>query len=320
MSSDLRPIHALDIHAPDDVRPAAALTATPPDEAAYRWLHFDLADPALEEWCLAHLPRFAARTLLAARTRPRVDEAEDGLVLTLRGINLNQGEEMADMVSLRLWVTPRLVVTVRRARVFAMEDLAADMRSGNAPATTCRLITRVAENLVDRIERLSVDLEDRADDFEDAVYEEGAHALPGLAPLHRSVIKLRRHIGPVADAIRDLARIESDVVSRDLRNRLRDTANRAQRSVEEVAEVRDRLQTLTRHLDMANDARLGRHGFLLTALATIFVPLSFVTGLFGVNLAGIPGAAHPHAFPILTLSMIVFAALALLFFRWRKWL
>lgn len=315
-----RPIHAFDVYGDGTATTAPDLALVPAKGAAYRWLHFDLADPALQGWADAHLPRLAARSLLAAKTRPRVDSLDDGLIVTLRGINLNSGAEPVDMVSLRVWITPQLVVSVRRFRIFAMDDLRDDIAKGDAPPDTAHLLARISENLVERIEAVSVDLEDRADQMEEQVYENDAQDLPDLAPLHRTVIKLRRHIGPLGDALVELARIHTPLIPTTLRHRLRDNANRVTRSVEEVTEVRDRLHTLTTHLDLANGARLGRNSYVLSIIAAIFVPLGFLTGLFGVNLAGIPGATFPYAFAILCGAMALIGVAGYLTLRWLKWL
>ncbi|WP_296376401.1 CorA family divalent cation transporter [Yoonia sp.] len=191
------------------------------------------------------------------QTRPRVDTLNDGLFLTLRGINRNAGADMVHMVSLRLWVTPQLVITVHRLRVFVCEDLRAQIAQGNAAPSAARLLAWITENLIDRIEAVSVDLEKQADNLEKRVYDLGTLHAPALAALHRNVIKLRGHIGPVRAAPTDLARTPSPLIPADLRHRLRDNANRPTRSVDEMSEVRDRLHTLTTHLDLTNNNGWG---------------------------------------------------------------
>ena len=321
MSTEPTPqaIHGYDIRADGTAAIAPDVSLSPVEGAVYRWLHFDLSDPELEPWCEKFLPPQATRTLLAAKTRPRVDDHQDGLIITLRGINLNTGAELEDMVSLRLWVTTQLVVSVRRLRVFAMDDLRHDIVSGDAPPTPGRMLARITENIVERIETVSVDLEDRADHLEEQVYDHGHMQVPELAQMHRTAIKLRRHIGPQSDALAELARIHTPLIPAELRHRLRDNANRVTRSVEEVTEVRDRLQTLTTHLDLANDARLGRNSYMLSVIAAIFLPLGFLTGLFGVNVAGMPGTTNPNAFALLCGAMVVVGALGYMVLRWIKW-
>ncbi len=320
MSSDPIPVCAYDINADGSATAVTDSGAHPVnDGAAYRWLHFDLSAPGLDTWCHENLPPLATRTLLAVKTRPRVDDLDDGLIVTLRGINLNEGAEVEDMVSLRLWVAPRLVVSVRRQRVFAMEDLRGQIDAGNAPVSPAHLIARITESLVDRIERISLDVEDRADQLEDCIYDNGETEANELAPLQRSVIKLRRHVGPMNDTVKALATIDTPLMTKKLRHRLRDTANRATRSVEELHEVADRLSALSEHIDMVNDSRLGRNSYILSVIAAIFLPLGFLTGLFGVNVGGMPGVDSPYGFAILCGVMILVGLAGYLILRLIRW-
>lgn len=319
MSSSPTPVCVFDLFADGTATQTTDTTLAPTTGAAFRWLHFDLNTPGLAEWCRTNLPPLAFRTLLAPRTRPRVDAHDDGILLTVRGINLNDGQEVEDMVSLRLWATADLVITVRKQRIFALDDIKAQIVGGDAPDTPQRLIARITERLVDRIETVSLDLEDRAETMENAVYDEGGPPPADLSRLRRSVITLRRHIGPLSDALVDLAKIDTHLINKPFRSRLRHTANRAKRSVDEVHEVVDRLTALADHVELQQDARLARNSYVLSVIAAIFLPLGFLTGLFGVNVAGMPGTAEPYAFMVLCGAMVVLGLLLYLILRWIKW-
>lgn len=319
MSSDPTPIAAFDIF-PDGTATACADVAhTLPAGATFRWLHFDFSDPHLSSWCLEHLPPLASRTLLAQRTRPRVDVYGKGLVLTLRGVNLNAGEEVEDMVSLRLWATDTLVVTVRKQRIFALEDVKDQIVHGDVPDTSLRLVARITERLVDRIETLSLDLEDRAETMEDAGYDMQTDPPPDLWRTRQQVITLRRHIGPMSEALQELSQIEIPLIKDEFRSRLRHTASRAKRSVDEMHEVAERLTALSDHLELQQDARFARNSYKLSVIAAIFLPLGFLTGLFGVNVAGMPGITDPHAFAILCGAMVAIGIAIYALFRFINW-
>jgi zinc transporter len=313
------PVAAFDMFTDGTSQKAEDTQPNPAKGATFRWLHFDLNTPDLEDWCHENIPSMAFRTLLATRTRPRVDVHEDGILLTLRGINLNEGQEVEDMVSLRLWATQTLVITVRKQRIFALDEIKSQIMTGDAPDTPARLIARMTEKLVDRIETVSLDLEDRTEDLETLVYDKESPPPPDLAPLRRSVITLRRHIGPLSEAIVDLAKVDSNLISKDFRSRLRHTANRAKRSVDEVHEVGDRLTALADHVELQQDTRLARNSYVLSIIAAIFLPLGFLTGLFGVNVAGMPGTAHPDAFVILCIAMVALGVFLYLVLRRIKW-
>jgi len=65
---------------------------------------------------------------------------------------------------------------------------------------------------------------------------------------------------------------------------------------------------------------MGRNSYVLSVIAGIFLPLGVITGLFGVNLAGMPGAEQPWAFAALTIAMVVIVLVGWVVLRWKRWL
>ncbi len=330
MSSDANPalnpsisaVAAYDFDAQGRARPAADTHPRPADGASWRWLHFDLNSSGFADWAARNLPAIAARALSMTETRPRVDvdHQSHGLVLALRGINLNEGARVEDMVALRVWVTQDLVVTVRRRRVFAVQDTMAALDAGELIAGSAQFLAVLCDRLVGRIEDVSMELEEDVDALETSVYDDGGEAVEGLPEKRRRVIKLRRHVGPMTDALIRLAGINSPLISDDLRQQFQNIANSATRSVEELAEVRERLTALSDHLDLTQATRLGRNGYVLSVIASIFLPMSFLAGLFGVNLGGIPGAGSQAAFWLFSLALVVLGLVLFAILRVRRWL
>jgi zinc transporter len=325
MTRKLKAIAALDILPDGSSRPVEDdwPAAAPGEGAVWRWLHCDRTDAAFSKWAEAHLPKPARSGLLEAESRPRCDAYEDGLILALRAMNMNKGQESEDMVALRLWVTPHLVVTTRFRRVFLIEEIRRDIAHHGAPFSTGAFVTRLADGLVARIETASGEREDATDAVEEELLDDKPDAIgageTAISRLLRSVIKLRRHIAPQREALTRLSQIDTSVISANDRFDLRDIAQRAVRTVEELDGIRDRLTSLRAHVDSLHAARMGRNGFLLSVIAAIFLPLGFLTGLFGVNVAGMPGAAWPWAFEVLSGAMVAIGVALWLVFRWLRW-
>lgn len=315
----LVPLAAFDIWADGTAQVATDLNPRAVNDAAYRWLHFDLSDLSLPSWSTKNLPSLARRTLLADKTRPRMDMDTHGMAITLRGINQNAGEESADMVSLRIWMTTDLIITVRRQRIFALEDLRDQVASNNAPHSPSHMLARITEALVERLENIAFTREDAADDMEDDVYELNLTPLNELAPLRREIIKLRRHVAPLAEALTQVGQSETLLINEDLRHRFRDTASRCRWALEELAEVHDRLTAMADHLDTVQNARLEKNSYRLSVVAAIFLPLGFLSGLFGVNVGGMPGIQSGQAFAILCVGMLVVGVGCAAVMRWLRW-
>ncbi len=293
------------------------------DGGVWRWLHCDRTDPGFALWASGHLPMPVRAALLQVETRPRCEPMEGGLLITLRGINTNPGAANEDMVAIRLWVTEGLVVTTRFRRVFAVDELKAEMAAGAVPATTAAFVARLAGLLTEKIEEVSAAREDATDAIEEVLLDEEPDAIGTgerqVSQLARSIIKLRRHIAPQREALAKLAVLESDLINPIDRYALRDVANRSLRLVEELDSTRDRLASLRAHIDSLHAGRIGKQGFVLSVVAAIFLPLGFLTGLFGVNLAGMPGTEWPQAFIVMTAASVVIGLMLWLLFRWLKW-
>lgn len=92
-SRALLPIAAFDIRADGSAAPVEEPWPgpVPAGGAAWRWLHFDRSSESFALWADEHLPATVRQALLAAEARPRADLVEGGLLLTLRGVNLNPG-------------------------------------------------------------------------------------------------------------------------------------------------------------------------------------------------------------------------------------
>ncbi|NBT32274.1 MAG: hypothetical protein EBT13_10370 [Rhodobacteraceae bacterium] len=207
------------------------------------------------------------------------------------------------------------VIAIHLAGHAENRDMAQDHR---APKSTADFLVRLIDILTQRIEEVSLSFDDTVDQLETAVYDDGAQTLPNLSDTRRQVIKLRRFVGPQTDALLRLVTIDSPVIPARLQSHLRETANRATRSVEELAEVRERLTALSEHLDLAQSVRLRRNGYLLSVVAAIFLPLGLLTGLFGVNLGGLPGVGAAGAFWIFCGALVVIGILVFIILKLRN--
>jgi len=286
----------------------------------YRWLHLDLNDPDIKPWAIDHLPDIAARALWQSETRPRCERLKDGLILNLRGVNLNPGSDPEDMVSLRMWVTKNAIVSARQRKVWAVDAMREAADEGTAPASVGRFLAELTYGLTTRIESVSIDLEEQTDALEEAVFEGLRLPIGQLGNVRQAVIKMRRFINPQREAIATLASMENWIIAADELALLRETSNRTRRIVEELDATRDRLSALQDHIDADRAHALSRNSYVLSVVAAIFLPLGFLTGLFGVNVAGMPGTEVTSAFWVLTGASVVSGIALFMIFKYSKWL
>lgn len=307
------PICAFDIA--DDGTAAAVHDTAPTGNAAYRWWHFDLTDPDLPDWAAAHVPELPAAALLQSQTRPRCDRYADGLILNLRGVNLNSDGPTDQMVSVRLWITDKTVVTVWVRKVFALDDIRQSCANGTAPVSPSDFVNVLSCALSRRVQDVVFDLADRVEQIEE---DQGgsAVALPAdMGELRRQAIRLRRYLGPQRDALLRL----TDAMQGDSAAQ-REVANQTILHVEELDSLNGRLGALQDLHDSQTSALHGRNSYVLSIVAAVFLPLGFLTGVFGVNVGGMPGVESPMAFTLLCLGMAALGVILMAALRWLRWI
>ena len=128
-------------------------TAACPSEG-WRWLHFNRLSDETREWLetSSGLDETVITALLQSETRPRCAGYEDGILLNLRGINHNPGAEPEDMISVRIWATANVVISLRSYPVKAFHEVREETAAGITSPTPGGLLVAICERLIDNIE------------------------------------------------------------------------------------------------------------------------------------------------------------------------
>jgi zinc transporter len=287
------------------------------------WLHLHLGNAQARRWLEAEsgLDPIVAAALAAEEPRPRCDGFGEGLIVALRGVNLNPGAEPDDMVSIRLWVDERHAVSVRRRKLMAIDDLRDEIARGQAPASAAGFLAMLAARIVDRMAPVLSDLDDRVDELEDMLLTAPGHEVRAkLGAIRREAIALRRYIAPQREAMARLAMHAPAWIGLGDRNRLREVADNITRCVEDLDTVRERAAVVQDEVGNRLSEQINRNMYLLSLVAALFLPLGFVTGLLGINVGGIPGEGLPYAFLEVCGILAVLAAAEFWLFRKLKWL
>jgi zinc transporter len=288
------------------------------------WLHLDYSQERAEDFLnsMQGLPPHVVENLIADDTRPRSDPMGQGLLIVLRGVNTNPGADPDDMVSVRVWVEPGRIITTRRRRLKSIEDIEDTLGSGDGPGCPGTFLVQLIERLGYRASDVISDLDSAIDELEtrlDTDIRRVVGLRGELSNLRRQTAVLRRHLAPQRDALERLTREATPLLSEQIRQKLRDEADMFRRFVEELDLARERAMVAHEQLQSVIAEQQNQRMFLLSVVAAIFLPLSFVTGLLGMNVGGIPGEGKPEAFGTLLLIMLVTALGLIGLFRWRRW-
>jgi zinc transporter len=286
------------------------------------WLHLDYSDPELARWVREEsgVAAVVTESLLAPETRPRSLVLGEGLLVILRGVNQNPGADPEDMVSVRIWMAGDRIISSGQRKLLSIDDLCMEIEQGTGPATQGEFLVRLGELMADRIGDVVNDIDDVADSLEDELLTAEHHELRfALSSLRRQIVALRRYLAPQRDALARLITERSPLISDLVQMQLRELTDRMTRFIEDLDEARDRASVTHEELLNRLAELTNRRMYLLTMIAAIFLPLSFITGLLGINVGGIPGADDRHAFLAVIGLLAVISVAQWLYFRWRKW-
>jgi zinc transporter len=285
------------------------------------WVHMDRKAPGSRQWLTesSGLPPLVVDALLQEETRPRFTPAGEGCVVILRGVNLNPGAQPEAMVSMRMWVDAQRLISLRGPRVLAIQDLRDTIDAGQGPRTTGQLLVDVAERMISRMGPVITDLEEALDEVEEQLLGKAGRELrTRLITLRREGIILRRYIAPQRDVLARLAAERIAWLDDTDRARLREVTDRVTRYVEDLEAIRDRAAVAQEELANRLSDQMNRTMYMLSLVATVFLPLGFITGLLGINVGGIPGEGNPSAFYIVSAGLAALAVVQAGFFWMRR--
>ncbi len=287
------------------------------------WLHIDRNAEAARRWLgdRSGLDPMVTDALLAEESRPRAVTMGNGLLVILRGVNLNPGADPEDMVSVRLWIDEHRMISISARTVMAVGDISREIQEARGPRTTSDFLVELAARLVGRMAPVVDELDDLVDGLEDALLTgESRELRHGLRELRRTAIALRRYLAPQRDAMAGLQSENIPWFEPRQKARLREVTDRLQHFVEDLDEVRDRAAIVQDELMSRLSEQLNRNMYLLSVVAAIMLPLGLLTGLLGINVGGIPGAESSYGFLIVCTLLAAVAVLEVILVRRLHWI
>lgn len=287
------------------------------------WLHLNYMNENTLKWLQEEsgLNPVTAEALTTEETRPRLFSHENGLAVILRGVNMNPGSDPDDMVSIRAWIEPTRIITVRHRRVMAIEDLRQSLKEGEGPTNSGDFLAQLCDRLSERMSSVLSEIDDTVDDLEDQVLEQESYQLRSiLGNIRRQVIRLRRYLAPQREV---LLRLQIEKVQwLDDMNRacIREVADRMTRYVEDLDSARERAAVIRDELEGRLAEQMNKTMYVLSIVAAIFLPLGLLTGLLGINVGGIPGVENPKAFWGVCFLLVFVVIFQIVVFWKMKWL
>jgi magnesium transporter len=259
--------------------------------------------------------------ILDSDQRPKVEEFDDYLFITLKAVNPSGGL-VFEHISLVLTLDTVITFQEKPGDCFGgirkrILNNAGRIRRMGADYLAYLLIDAVVDEYFVVLDALGSGIED----FEERALDENDETLiQDIQGFKRDLLRVRRVTWPLRESLSLLMRLDSRWMSGDLDPFLKDLHDHVLQAVEAVETYRELMAGVTEVNLSAVSNRLNKVMKVLTIISTIFIPLTFIVGVYGMNFRFMPELDIPWAYPAAWGVMVVIALGMLLFFKRRHWI
>lgn len=290
-------------------------------DAGLTWIHLTTNDERAKTWLSgeAQLSQYIIDALTAAETRPRCDAVGEGAVINLRGLSSEKMVASDPLASIRMYALGGYVFSVTRNPLNALGPVREQIEGGKI-LDPGDLIAAIAQTITEELDPEVAELGDSLDDCEEQIATHPAFELRRRVNRVRvQAIGYRRFLVPQRTALEKVANLPGDWLREDDRLHLAAAADRAARMAEELESIRERAALTHETLTDLRAEQIDQRSLIIAIVAMVFLPLTFITGLLGMNVAGIPYAHEPWAFwGVVGLCVVLAVVIAAYFIR-RHW-
>ena len=306
---------------PEDVNELAALI----DPDIINWININgLSGGAVEKLCaMLGIHPLVVEDILTAEHRPKLENYDDYLFLITKMLTMHDDgsieyEQVSFILKGKILISfqesPGDCFSAVRERIMAgggrLRKFGADY-----------LLYALVDNIVDYYFIVLERLGDRLESFDEALgVEDDSLFIRNLQGLKRELARMRRVIWPVRDSISALARTDSIQMQASLAPYLRDLYENSVQAIEALESYREHTSSIIElHLTEVN-TNMSRVMKVLTILSAIFIPITFIVGLYGMNFRYMPELAQPWGYPAALGLMAAVVIGELVYFKIRKWI
>jgi magnesium transporter len=265
-----------------------------------------------------------AEDIASTGQRPKMEDYDDYIYVVLRMLRFDGEENETKTEQMSIIIGADFVVSFqeRSGDVFnyireRLRNNKGKIRKLGTDYLAYTLIDAIVDNYFMILEKLGETIEEIEDKL---ITNPTAETLQILHDLKREMIFLRKSVWPLREVINRLERSESTLINKSTFVYLRDVYDHTIQVMDAVETFRDMLSGMLDIYLSSVSNRMNEVMKVLTVIATIFIPLTFVSGIYGMNFMYMPELAHEWAYPAVLILMLVVALLMVVYFRRKKWI
>ena len=262
--------------------------------------------------------------VLSTRQRPKFEDYDKDIFVVLKMLSFNEEQQSveAEQVSLILGTNFVISFQERVGDVFEsvrdrLRNAKGRIRKQGPDYLAYTLLDAIVDSYFDILEKVG----DRIELLEDElVSDPREQTLQAIYRLKREMISLRRSIWPLRELINGIQRSESALIGESTGVYLRDVYDHTIQIIDTIESFRDVVAGMLDTYLSSLSNRMNAVMKVLTIIATLFIPLTFVAGIYGMNFENMPELKWRYGYAGVWVVMLVMAVLMLIYFRRKKWL
>lgn len=262
--------------------------------------------------------------ILNAHQRPRFEEAEEYLYIVLKSMSLEKEQFSVNYEQISILLLENFVFTFKEKKDELLLPLYKRLKSNKS-----RLRNEgsdfVAYAVLDIIVDMNFALLDSLDLLTDAIEDEllnnpTSETLVTIQQTKRELIYIRKSVSPLRELLTAIMRSDTALIHKKTFVYFRDVYDHALHIIDEIESYRDILTGLLDIYISSVSNKMNEVMKVLTVYATIFIPLTFITGVYGMNFQYMPELAWKWAYPAIWVVFILFTLLSLVYFKKKRWI
>lgn len=288
----------------------------PPE--GFVWLHVDLVHTRAQSWIgELDLPEAARETLLSREMHQRLDHSASLAWGVSHDLIREVGDKSEDVGALRWIIGDDFILTGRRDALHATRMTADALNRGESVSSPSALLEQIIAYIIDDITDAVIRLLDETDTVEDDILIDKLHDGPQrVGAMRRTAVRLHRQLAGLHVLFRRFGETQS---GRSMPDAVKGAAQRLLHRIDalhhDVQSVQERARLLQDEIAALLASRTNRQLYVLALLTALFLPATFITGLFGINVKGLPWVESDFGAVFVTLTCIGAALFTLILLR-----
>jgi len=262
--------------------------------------------------------------IVNSQSRPKLVEFDDYLFLPINilGVDLNSNEITTEHISFLL--AKNGVISFQENEIKILTPLIERIRNGKGQVRKRKsdyIFYRLIDTIVDNYFFVTEHLAERIEELEEKIMQDpnaGVHE--EIYDLKRKISFVKRTISPLRECISNVIKSDGDLLSESTQNYFRDVYDHLINLIETVDSQRETINDFLNLYMSAMSNKMNEVMKVLTIFASIFIPLTFIAGVYGMNFEIMPELQWKYGYLIVWGGMVTLALLLLIYFKRKKWL